>query len=147
MLPFEGEAAYDAELEAWVGHHQISKYFPGDIVRCDIPSPGAEGTTPTAQPNWKQVIASPPSTGRQANSHDAVLVSMCSGRFCLVESVTRDGLRRPWGSGDRFELRLTTLRARYGKNGELTTIDRRLVRSYVHSRYAGYHFNVNAFWM
>ncbi|RCV30431.1 hypothetical protein SETIT_6G094000v2 [Setaria italica] len=54
MLPFTAEAVYDAELDAWVGHHQVSKYFPGSIVCCDIPTPGAEEGTPVAQLSWKQ---------------------------------------------------------------------------------------------
>ncbi|CAL5007259.1 unnamed protein product [Urochloa decumbens] len=142
MLPFSWQGCYDDELDAWVGHDDgcgIAK-----IGCCDIPSLGVGGSIPS--PNWKRcdddVISG-------LMCLDAKLVSVGGGWFCFLESGPREGvdIRSCNGEGDKCELRVTTFRARYGKNGELRIVDRRLARSYVLSRYGIGGFNMKAFWM
>ncbi|CAL5007247.1 unnamed protein product [Urochloa decumbens] len=142
MLPFSWQGCYDDELDAWVGHYDDSGI--AKIGCCDIPSLGVGGSIPP--PNWKRcdddVISG-------LMCLDAKLVSVGGGWFCFLESGPREGvdIRSCKGEGDKCELRVTTFRARYGKNGELRIVDRRLARSYVLSRYATGGFKMKAFWM
>ncbi|KAF8701356.1 hypothetical protein HU200_033686 [Digitaria exilis] len=79
----------------------------------------------------------------------AKLVSVGGGYFCFVEIGPRQGvdMRCCVGDGDKCELRVTTFRARYGKNGQLQITDRRLAHSYVLSRYEKMGYAIKAFWM
>uniref|UniRef100_A0A0E0AT36 Uncharacterized protein n=1 Tax=Oryza glumipatula TaxID=40148 RepID=A0A0E0AT36_9ORYZ len=130
LLPFRGEAHYDGELDAWVGLHSDSRRH-GKLCSCDVVAAGSH----EEEPNWKlcevEVMTS-------TVEDDAMLVPMGGGgRFCLVEGRSREWPRywRRWGDGDKCELRVTTFRLRYGKNGELAITDRRPSRSYILSRY------------
>ncbi|KAF8654952.1 hypothetical protein HU200_061384 [Digitaria exilis] len=142
MLPFAGQGYYDPELDAWVG---FDMPYHGKIGCCDIPSRPWGSPEP---PIWKLCNKDISLVKSSVLDNTNVLVRMGSGRFCLVQSMPRDGVDDYWGDGDKFELHVTTFRARYGKKGELTITDSRLVSSYVLSRYATYeNFTIQAFWM
>ncbi|CAO2201165.1 unnamed protein product [Urochloa humidicola] len=143
MLPFSWQGCYDDELEAWVGH-DIDYNIP-KISCCDIPSLSDEGGS-IPLPNWKRCDDSLLSG---LVCVDANLVSVGGGWFCFLESGPRKGFefRHCKGDGDKCEMRVTTFRAKYGKNGELRIVDRRLARSYILSRYAIGGFQMKAFWM
>jgi hypothetical protein len=65
--------------------------------------------------------------------------------FCLVERALRlEG--HSTVDGDECVLRVTTFRARYGKDGELVATPLRPGRSYLISRYVR-SFNAPAFWI
>ncbi|CAO2201166.1 unnamed protein product [Urochloa humidicola] len=146
MLPFTGQGYYDTELDAWVGLQMGCHDNHCNIGSCDIPSRAWGSPEP---PSWKlcgKDFTLVKTTLARDNTN--VLVGMGGGRFCLVQSIPRNGFSDSWGDGNRFELHVTTFRTRYGKNGELTITDRRLVSSYILSRYAEYeNFSIHAFWM
>lgn len=145
MLPFAGQGYYDQELDAWVGF-DMPYYGKGrKIGSCDIPSRAWGSPEP---PIWKLCEKDISLVESSATENTNVLVGMGSGRFCLLQSMPRNGVHDCWGDGDKFELHVTTFRARYGKNGELTITDSRLVSSYVLSRYATYeNFSIQGFWI
>ncbi|CAL5043811.1 unnamed protein product [Urochloa decumbens] len=78
---------------------------------------------------------------------DAKIVPI-DGGFCLVEILTREGVHRDdcLGEGDKCVLRLTTFRAKYAPDGELTIAARRPAGHYHISRYIDM-FKMQAFWM
>ncbi|KAF8748153.1 hypothetical protein HU200_013044 [Digitaria exilis] len=132
-------AHYDDELDALVGHD--AGYGVSKIGCCDVPSLGTDWP-----PIWKLCDDSLVS-GLTCLS--AKLVSVGGGYFCFVEIGPRQGvdMRCFVGDGDKCELRVTTFRARYGKNGQLQITDRRLAHSYVLSRYEKMGYAIKAFWM
>jgi hypothetical protein len=145
MLPFAGQGYYDSELDAWVGFDMDCDGNCCKIGSCDIPNRAWGNPDP---PTWK-LCEKDFSLAKTLPQHNTnVLVGLGSGKFCLVQSKPRNGVHDSWGDGDKFELHVTIFRARYGKNGELTITDRRLVSSYLLSRYAQYeNFSIQAFWI
>ncbi|KAF8654954.1 hypothetical protein HU200_061386 [Digitaria exilis] len=139
MLPFSWQAHYDDELDALVGHD--AGYGVSKIGCCDVPSLGTDWP-----PIWKLCDDSLLS-GLTCLS--AKLVSVGGGYFCFVEIGPRErvDMRCCIGDGDKCELRVTTFRARYGKNGQLQITDRRLAHSYVLSRYEKLGYAIKAFWL
>ncbi|OEL17026.1 hypothetical protein BAE44_0021955 [Dichanthelium oligosanthes] len=84
-LPFVGQAHHDRGLRAWVGLHGDERFRPdGYLCSCDVPHLGRR-----AEPSWdlgeeKLFLEHP------ERHIDAKLVYMGgSGRFCLVEILTR----------------------------------------------------------
>uniref|UniRef100_A0A0E0Q5J6 Uncharacterized protein n=1 Tax=Oryza rufipogon TaxID=4529 RepID=A0A0E0Q5J6_ORYRU len=116
MLPFEGQAHYDRELDAWVG---ICRYGEGTghLCCCDVPpSPAADAAcTTTTLPAWKfckEVMFKKGFTGYWG----ATLVYMGDSRFCLVDC------RVPDDCDVRTTLRVLTITSfglKYDKAGEL----------------------------
>ncbi|KAF2921921.1 uncharacterized protein [Oryza sativa Japonica Group] len=117
MLPFEGQAHYDRELDAWVG---ICRYGEGTghLCCCDVPpSPAADAACTTTLPAWKfckEVMFKKGFTGYWG----ATLVYMGDSRFCLVDC------RVPDDCDVRTTLRVLTITSfglKYDKAGELVT--------------------------
>ncbi|KAL6594304.1 hypothetical protein ACP70R_048497 [Stipagrostis hirtigluma subsp. patula] len=155
MLPFAGQGHYDGELGAWVGGEWGYRRGACRIGCCDVLSPDAR-----VPPGWKlceesvssapvRTTSPPPSSGPEEPIEAALVGMGGGGRFCLVETAPREGLKHTecWGDGDKCELRVSTFRARYGKDGELTTTARRLACSYALSMYRAGAFHLHAFWM
>ncbi|RCV30433.1 hypothetical protein SETIT_6G094200v2 [Setaria italica] len=126
---------YDPELDAWVGFDMDCHGNLCKIGSCDIPSRSWGSPEP---PTWKLCEKNLSLATTSAGQNTDVLVGMGSGKFCLVQSKPRNGVHDCSGDGDKFELH----------TGELTITDRRLISSYVLSRYAEYeNFSMQAFWI
>ncbi|OEL33732.1 hypothetical protein BAE44_0005245 [Dichanthelium oligosanthes] len=126
MLPFEGQAHYDAEVDAWVGLCRRAA-SPGRVCSCDVVAPAGEGDgegDPTRAdrppPSWKLAEERLASRG----SRDVELAHMGNGRFCLVEYRNRRGVPRDVLDEDCL-LYATTFRLRYDKDGALRAMQRR----------------------
>ncbi|XP_040379056.1 uncharacterized protein LOC121054173 [Oryza brachyantha] len=122
MLPFQGQAYYVAELDAWVGLCRRSEGL-GHVCSCDLApplsaaSPSGEAAAVPMPPRWKlcgERLFDPDDKRHQ----NAKLVRIGSRRFCLLEAVGHRHGHRPMRPVRRV-LRMTTFRLRYGKNGEL----------------------------
>ncbi|KAF0930620.1 hypothetical protein E2562_033817 [Oryza meyeriana var. granulata] len=125
MLPFKGQAYYDAELDAWVGLCRHREGL-GHVCSCDLVPPlSASGDGKPMPPRWKlcgERLFRPDDERHRG----AKLWHMGSSRFCLVEVVARRGDKKMYPI--RCVLRMTTFGLRYGKNGELE-IAGRMARS------------------
>ncbi|RLN41264.1 hypothetical protein C2845_PM01G07140 [Panicum miliaceum] len=128
MLPFEGQAHYDAEVDAWVGLCRGAA-SPGRVCSCDVVPPAGEGdedpsTAERPPPSWKL---------RRRDSVDIELANVGNGRFCLVEYRNRRGV-----AGDMLDdgclLVATTFRLRYDKDGALRAAERRARCYAVHKK-------------
>ncbi|EAY94123.1 hypothetical protein OsI_15896 [Oryza sativa Indica Group] len=153
LLPFDGQAHYDAELDAWVG--AIGSRAGPRLVACDVVPAAAAGDRRPAPPPPRWTFCEQPLTFLGAESHqslgDPKLLPMGSGAFCVVvESAPRGA--DSVGDGDKLLLRVAVFRAKYGKNGELfmtTAAGGRgscQTHTYVRSRYL-VDFHAPAFWM
>ncbi|CAL4885758.1 unnamed protein product [Urochloa decumbens] len=86
LLPFDGQAYFDAELEAWVGFAR-GKDNAGYLCSCDVPPVAAELTSP---PSWK--LGMDKMFHKESELHrGAKLVYMGDSKFCLVESLFHKG--------------------------------------------------------
>ncbi|TVU27904.1 hypothetical protein EJB05_19405, partial [Eragrostis curvula] len=132
LLPFAGQAHFDADLESWVG---LCDERDGDgcLCACDVaPVAAAEFTSP---PAWKLGDDRLFRRERERLHLGAKLVHMGGdGKFCLVEAMTHedDARRLDDERGPlprRRVLRVITFGVKYDKKGELRTTRRR-ARSY-----------------
>jgi hypothetical protein len=159
-LPFKGLAHYDGDLDAWVGirtvdHKEDYSCHP-HLCSCDVPALAGNGCTPAPPPAWK--VAEEKLTFIEAplkSMYHRVLVPMrctgggAGGTFCLVELTLRPGVnsyRGSIGDSDRWVLRVTMFRAKYGKSGELVAVPLQPGRSYLMSRYLT-NYQMSAFWI
>ncbi|CAL4915384.1 unnamed protein product [Urochloa decumbens] len=148
-LPFAGQAHYDAGLDAWLGLHLHTHnrefYMDGYLCTCDVPPLGGGGTL---APDWRLSNEELFHVDPQRHIDAKIVPTGGGGSFCLVEILTREGVRRDecLGDGDKCVLRLTTFRAEYAADGELTITARRPAGHYYISRYI-YMFQPQAFWM
>ncbi|CAL5046801.1 unnamed protein product [Urochloa decumbens] len=150
-LPFAGQAHYDAHLAAWLGLHLHlysghGFHMDGYLCTCDVPplQDGSGASTPA--PAWK--LSNEQLFHVDPERHIDAKIVPIDGGFCLVEILTREGVHRDdcLGDGDKCVLRLTTFRAKYAPDGELTIAARRPAGHYYISRYIDM-FQMQAFWM
>uniref|UniRef100_A0A8I6Y383 Uncharacterized protein n=1 Tax=Hordeum vulgare subsp. vulgare TaxID=112509 RepID=A0A8I6Y383_HORVV len=131
MLPFQGHAYYDGEVDAWVGLHRDGAE-PGAVCSCDVVSAGDDdqGRPP---PAWK--LAKEKMACEDVERIETVaLTRVGRGKFCLVEHRSRKGL--PSDVLDtRYLFYATTFKLRYDKNGGLRATACR-TRSYTIPRQA-----------
>ncbi|KAF8664257.1 hypothetical protein HU200_054801 [Digitaria exilis] len=92
-LPFKGKGYFDSQLDAWVGLHDES----GGICSCQVAS---RSSTSNIQPEWKTVKEKLWSQKKLALG--PTLTYMGGARFCIVECVLREGLKK---YGDAFVMR------------------------------------------
>jgi hypothetical protein len=131
MLPFDGQAYYDAQLEAWVGLYR-KRDKAGRLCSCDVPAGAGKLTHP---PSWK--LCKDKLFGKDSALHrGATLVYMGDRKFCLVESMFHKDdqhlHRDPVTVDDFFDvrysrrrrrvLRMTTFGLAYIKAGELQIV-------------------------
>nr|TKV97503.1 hypothetical protein SEVIR_9G498800v2 [Setaria viridis] len=126
MLPFEGQAHYDAEVDAWVGLCRGAA-SPGRVCSCDVVAPAGEGDgdrdgggAERPPPSWKLAEEK---VARRDSTHTE-LAHVGNGRFCLVECRNRRGVGGDVLDEDRL-LYATTFRLRYDKDGALRAVERR----------------------
>ncbi|KAM3314771.1 hypothetical protein ACQJBY_033517 [Aegilops geniculata] len=142
MLPFQGHACYDGELDAWVGLRLGSgELEPGTVCCCEVvPAGGGEGQPP---PSWK-ILKEKIVCEDRDRTLGTTLTRIGRGTYCLVE------YRAGKGGGPPEDSRLfyaTAFRLRYDKDGELRATARR-ARSYTSSRKSrDWKFNWWAFGM
>ncbi|KAM3209028.1 hypothetical protein ACQJBY_063612 [Aegilops geniculata] len=138
VLPFKGQAYFDAGLDAWVGIHHEGD---GHVCCCPVASRSAAAGRPPGCRVLKEklFLRNGEKTYQNGGRHlKATLTCMGRGRFCLVENV----LRRK--DGCESVLRVTLFGLKYDHMGELWTKGRPRVRSYaVNTRL----FSHAAFWM
>uniref|UniRef100_A0A0A9TYR5 Uncharacterized protein n=1 Tax=Arundo donax TaxID=35708 RepID=A0A0A9TYR5_ARUDO len=141
-LPFLGEGYFDSELDAWVGLH-----FSGYICSCQVVSPRSQNTTPKMQLDWlmtkEKLFCKDPE--RHAG---ASLTYMGRSKFCLVETVIREGVedRLALGDHDGCVIHMTMFGLKYNRQGELRTTDHQSTRSFIVPKHQDYFLPV-AFWM
>ncbi|KAM0864055.1 hypothetical protein ACQ4PT_044177 [Festuca glaucescens] len=137
-LPFNGRGYFDSMLDAWVGLHK-----DGYICSCQVAS---RSSTNQSQPDCKmlqeRLLCSAPNSRVPAPT---VTLTHMGGnaRFCLVESVLRDG---DDASGrDVCILHTTTFGLKYSHKGELQMMNR-ITNSYTVAKHT-HLFSPVAFWM
>ncbi|KAM0871002.1 hypothetical protein ACQ4PT_039684 [Festuca glaucescens] len=143
MLPFNLEAYFDAELDAWVGLHR-----DGYICSCQVPSLGGSNST-VQRPDWKMAkehqMWSPPH--QLAKGRGATLTYMGNSRFLLVDCVAADGLEfhDAFGYTCGCVLSMTTFHLRYDHEGNIRIKDRNTTSCRVSKQLSS--FSPVAFWM
>ncbi|KAK3122515.1 hypothetical protein QOZ80_8AG0614670 [Eleusine coracana subsp. coracana] len=140
-LPFLGQGFFDAELDAWVGLR-----FDGTVCSCHVVSPTA---TPTNQePDWKMTqekLAEDLTLSDKLVS--ASLAHMGRNKFCLIQSLARDGEEgHALGDHNGCLLQLTMFRLKHNHNGQLQITSSKITRSFIVSRNRN-HFRPAVFWM
>jgi hypothetical protein len=142
VLPFSGQAFFDAELNAWVG---IGRKGAGYICSCQIASRSAT----TRRPLECRVLKENLFRGNDEEKYqhggrlmNATLTYMGHSRFCLVENIlcSEDDI------DDGTVLHVTFFALKYDHMGELRTKLRRGTRSYAVSKNTGF-FSHASFWM
>ncbi|CAN6219671.1 unnamed protein product [Urochloa humidicola] len=140
-LPFQGQGHYDRELDAWVGLHK-----DGNICSCQVAS-RSRTLSRIMQLNC-QMMKEKLFRRDQERHLRASLTYMGRSKFCLVESVIRDGVDEeyPFGDHDGCKIHVTLFVLKYNHNGELRTTHHQSTCSYVVSRYKNY-FSPVIFWI
>ncbi|KAL6657304.1 hypothetical protein ACP70R_005084 [Stipagrostis hirtigluma subsp. patula] len=136
-LPFHGQGYFDSELDAWVGLHQ-----DGYICSCQVASTTCS-TSSDYQMTKEKLFCKDPEAHKRAT-----LTYMGRSKYCLVESVAREGVEYEHALGDHHGcvLHLTIFGLRYNHKGELRTTGHKSTRSYLVSRHNN-NFSPVAFWM
>ena len=144
VLPFRNRGYYDRELDAWVGLAS-----DGHVYSCRVASRSGsmQGTVDLKMTKDKLLHE----VGTDKRRHlGATLTYMGSSRFCIVETVVRDGveLRNAFrdGAHDSCVLHVTVFGLKYNCKGELETTSRRTTKSYAVSKIL-MDFVPKAFWM
>ncbi|KAL6841846.1 hypothetical protein ACP4OV_028358 [Aristida adscensionis] len=144
-LPFRGQGFFDGELDAWVGLHP-----DGYICCCQVASDiGSE--TPVelgaSQLDWQMVETESFHEGTERHLR-ASLTYMGRSKFCLVESVIREGAkaRYPLGDDEGCMVHMTMFGLKYSHKGELRTTNHQSKRSYRVSRHKDF-FTPLALWV
>uniref|UniRef100_A0A8R7V3C0 Uncharacterized protein n=1 Tax=Triticum urartu TaxID=4572 RepID=A0A8R7V3C0_TRIUA len=140
VLPFKGQAHFDAGLDAWVGIHREGD---GRVCCCPVASrSAAAGRPPGCRVlREKLFLRNGEKAYQNGGRHlKATLTCMGRGSFCLVENV----LRRKGGRDS--VLRVTLFSLKYDHMGELRTKVRPRIRSYAVSK-NNHTFSHAAFWM
>jgi hypothetical protein len=141
VLPFRGQAFFDAELNAWVG---IDREGAGYVCCCQV----ASRSVTARQPPECRVLKENLFRGNDEEKYlhggrfmKATLAHMGDSRFCLVENILRSE-----EATDGTVLHVTFFGLKYDHMGELRTKLRRVTRSYAVSKNTG-QFSHAAFWM
>jgi hypothetical protein len=143
VLPFRGQAFFDAELDAWVG---IDRKDAGYVCCCQVASRSV--ATVRQPPECRVLKEKLFCLNDEENYTDggrymkATLTYMGGSRFCLVENV----LRSEDDIDDGTVLHVTFFGLNYDHMGELRTTAPRGTRSYAVSKNNGY-FSHAAFWI
>ncbi|KAF8730115.1 hypothetical protein HU200_017084 [Digitaria exilis] len=154
LLPFSGQAYFDAELEGWVGLCGESP-GAGRLCACDVVAPPVAGELTTSRPpSWK--LGEDELFRKDPKLHlGAKLLYMGHSMFCLVEHLLHkddEHLRsEAYNCPPRLRrvLCVTTFGLRYNKEGQLrTTLQRaRACKTYkIHHDSRGSRKPV-AFWL
>ncbi|KAF8670287.1 hypothetical protein HU200_050827 [Digitaria exilis] len=121
LLPFRGQAYYDADLDGLVGFCSDKGEGAGYLCVCDVPLATAAGSCEHPPPPWK--LGEDRLFRADSNRHrGARLLSMGNSCYCLVECLARrdeEHLRYP----RHRVLRITTFRLKYDGHGRLRTTD------------------------
>ncbi|CAM0942908.1 unnamed protein product [Alopecurus aequalis] len=140
VLPFKGQAFFDADLNAWVG---MDRRGTGYVCCCQVASRSTTNRRPLECRVLKEKLF------RHNNEEhymegglrmDATLTYMGNSRFCLVENIL--------SSKDAIDtvLHVTLFGLKYDHMGELQTKGRFGTRSYAVSKNTRY-FSHATFWM
>ncbi|CAN6201978.1 unnamed protein product [Urochloa humidicola] len=144
VLPFTGQAYFDAELEAWVGLCGERDSGAGRLCSCDVVAPVAAAAADefaTSAPSWKLGQEKLFRKGPQLHLGAKLLYMGDDSKFCLVESLLHEADEQDLVVRDdssmagvvdaqcprprRRVLRVTTFGLKYNKKGELQTKRRR----------------------
>ncbi|CAN6184390.1 unnamed protein product [Urochloa humidicola] len=139
VLPFRGQAYFDAELDAWVGlHHKEDGY----ICCCSVASRGATTTPRLERRMLKEKLFRSKEEVKVDHRHlKPTLTYMGDSRFCLVENILCGE-----DFGDGSVIHVTLFGLKYDNKGELQTKVRRTTRSYSVSKNSRL-FSHAVFWM
>lgn len=127
LMPFEGQAHYVGELDAWVG---LSRVHKGYLCCCPNDGYGPWGEGPFTSRIGSEMMFRPDKYGLR----DAKLRYMGKSRFCMVESKLHNSPANQckWVHGDEPEvegriraIRMTTFRVEYNRVGEPCVAGRR----------------------
>uniref|UniRef100_A0A0D3FFB7 DUF1618 domain-containing protein n=2 Tax=Oryza TaxID=4527 RepID=A0A0D3FFB7_9ORYZ len=124
MLPFDGQAYYDGELDAWVGLWSGHSGRRGRVCSCDVVDPRGGGGGEQPPPAWKLAVRSHPAWRARSRFLSVALARMGGGEFCVVEWRSRRGVSEE-ELHERCLLYATTFRLRYDRDGSLEATDRR----------------------
>ncbi|KAL6620214.1 hypothetical protein ACP70R_035353 [Stipagrostis hirtigluma subsp. patula] len=146
VLPFRGQGHFDSELDAWVGLHK-----DGYICSCRVASDSGSATPINLgliQLDW-QMGKNKVFCKDRERYVTASLTYMGRSKFCLVESVVREGVDKNYPFGDHCGcmLHMTVFGLKYNHTGELRTTNHQSTRSYVISKQRDEAFAPVAFWM
>ncbi|CAM0908811.1 unnamed protein product [Alopecurus aequalis] len=140
VLPFKGQAFFDADLNAWVG---MDRKGAGYVCCCQVASRSTTNRRPLECRVLKEKLFR-----RNNEEHymeggrhmDATLTYMGNSKFCLVENILCSREAKD------TVLHVTFFGLKYDHMGELQTKGRRGTRSYAVSKNTRY-FSHAAFWM
>lgn len=142
VLPFRGQAYFDANLDAWVGLHLM---LDGYICCCPV----ASRSTATTQPPECRMLTEKlfcrkkedPKYWPLLRGKETSLTYMGNSRFALFENILRS---EDFNHGSVLHITLFSLE--YDRKGDLRTKDRRATRSYEVSKNTPM-FSHAAFWI
>ncbi|KAF8679360.1 hypothetical protein HU200_046151 [Digitaria exilis] len=139
VLPFRGQAYFDADLDAWVGIHNKDD---GHICCCPVASRCTTATPQLQRRMLKEKLFRSMEEVKVDHRHyKPTLTYMGDSRFCLVENVL---------CGEDFSdgavIHVTLFGLKYDHKGELQTKARRTTRSYAVSKNS-HLFSHAVFWM
>ncbi|CAN6206003.1 unnamed protein product [Urochloa humidicola] len=139
VLPFRGQAYFDAELDAWVGLHHKED---GHIWCCSVASRGATTTPRLERRMLKEKLFRSKEEVKVGHRHlKPTLTYMGDSRFCLAENIL---CGKDFDAGSVIHVTLFGLK--YDNKGELQTKVRRTTRSYSVSKNT-ILFSHAVFWM
>ncbi|KAK3123550.1 hypothetical protein QOZ80_8AG0632610 [Eleusine coracana subsp. coracana] len=140
-LPFLDRGYFDSELDAWVGLHE-----DGYICSCQVASRSAPGIRKL---DWQTTREKLFYKDRDTHMR-ASLTYLGRSKFCLVESVVREGVgfdtEHALGDHHGCVLHVTMFGLGYTHRGELQTTNQNSTRSYLVSRHHS-HFSPLVFWI